>query len=386
MRSRPDMERSLPDTVRTWLVEPMTAEIRRVVARLARAEDVHRMAIMPDVHLAAGVCVGTVLATSRLIYPGAVGSDIGCGMAAVAFQAEAGVLASEDAARAVLEGLSDSVPVLRHHGRSGTSNLPTALLERPLSDPSLQSKTRRDGSVEFGTLGRGNHFLEFQADEDGRLWLMVHSGSRAMGQAITNWHSRRATRTAGGFLHLDAEDFAGQAYLADVAWARRYADLNRRRMIEMAGDLLNRLFGIIMDADSLITCDHDHVQREEHDRQTLWVHRKGANSAAEGEPGIIPGSMGTASFHVTGRGCPAALCSSSHGAGRRMARHEARRRISTRQLLRDLDGVYFDERFVERLREEAPSAYKDIEAVLRAQSELVRIDRRLRPVLVYKGV
>jgi tRNA-splicing ligase RtcB len=250
----------------------------------------------------------------------------------------------------------------------------------------LQAKARREGCIEFGTLGRGNHFLEFQADEDGQLWLLVHSGSRAMGKAVTNWHARRATKTAGGLQHLDADDPVGQAYLADVAWARRYADLSRRRMIDAAADLLDRLLGVKMDPDSLITCDHDHVQREEHEGQVLWVHRKGANSASEGEPGIIPGSMGTSSFHVTGRGCAAALRSSSHGAGRRMARHEARRRVSAKQLLRDLDGVSFDKRFVERLREEAPSAYKDIEAVLRAQSELVRIGRRLRPVLVYKGV
>ncbi len=386
MKSRPDAGSALPELVRAWLTEPMAAEIRLVVGRLARAEDVQRIAIMPDVHLAAGVCVGTVLATRRLIYPAAVGADIGCGMAAVAFQAEAAVLAGEDAARAVLEGLSNAVPVLRHHGRFAATRLPETLLEKPLGDPSLQSKARRDGAVEFGTLGRGNHFLEFQTDEDGRLWLMVHSGSRAMGQAITNWHACRATKTAGGLVYLDAEDPAGRAYLADVAWARRYADLSRRRMIERAADLLDRLLGVKVDSDSLITCDHDHVQREEHEGQLFCVHRKGANSAADGEPGIIPGSMGTCSFHVTGRGCPAALCSSSHGAGRRMARHEARRRVSTKQLLRDLDRVYFDERFVERLREEAPSAYKDIEAVLRAQSELVRIQRRLRPVLVYKGV
>lgn len=386
MRSRPDVGPALPEMVSAWLAEPITQEVRLAVSRLARAEDVCRIAMMPDVHLAAGVCVGTVLATNRLIYPAAVGSDIGCGMAAVVFGAEADVLASDEAARTVLAGLNDVVPVLRHHGRRGAASLPETLLTNRLSVPLLGSKARREGCIEFGTLGRGNHFLEFQADEDGRLWLMVHSGSRAMGQAITNWHARRATRTAGGLSYLDADDAAGQAYLADVAWARSYADLNRRRMIEMVGDLVDRLLGVKMDPDSLITCDHDHVQREEHDGLALWVHRKGANSAAEGKPGIIPGSMGTASFHVTGRGCAAALRSSSHGAGRRMARHEARRRVSTRQLLRDLDGVSFDERFAERLREEAPSAYKDIEVVMRAQRELVRVQRRLRPVLVYKGV
>jgi tRNA-splicing ligase RtcB (3'-phosphate/5'-hydroxy nucleic acid ligase) len=386
MKSGPDKSPALPTTVRAWLIEPMTPEVRLMISRLARAEDVHRIAIMPDVHLAAGVCVGTVLATTRLLYPAAVGSDIGCGMAAMAFNTDAAMLANDEAARAVLEGLSDVVPVLRHRNRHEAPHLPEELLVRPLSDPALQARAERDGRVEFGTLGRGNHFLEFQSDEDGRLWLMVHSGSRAMGQIITNRHAGRATKTAGGLVHLDADQPAGKAYLADLTWARHYADLSRRLMLDAAADLVGRLFGAAADHDSLITCDHDHVQREEHDGQVFWVHRKGANSASGGEPGIIPGSMGTSSVHVVGRGCPDALCSSSHGAGRRMARHEARRRVSTKQLLRELDGVWFDGRFVERLREEAPSAYKSIEAVLRAQSDLVCIRRRLWPVLVYKGV
>lgn len=385
MKPGSDNERNLPAIVRTWLAEPMTAEVKLVIDRLARAEDVRRIAIMPDVHLAADVCVGTVLATSRLIYPAAVGSDIGCGMVAMAFDAEATILARREAAQAVLAGLDDVVPVLRHRGRRDASCLPEELAAKPLSEASLQSKARREGAVEFGTLGRGNHFLEFQSDEEGRLWIMVHSGSRAMGQIITSWHSRFAAGAASGLPCVDSDEPAGRAYLADVTWARRYADLNRRQMLSVAADLLNRLFGIPSDRDSLITCDHDHVQKEEDGGQMLWVHRKGANSASQGQPGIIPGSMGTPSFYVVGRGCPEALYSSSHGAGRRMARHEARRRISTKQLLRDLDEVWFDERFIERFREEAPSAYKNIESVMRAQRDLVCIRRRLRPVLVYKG-
>jgi tRNA-splicing ligase RtcB (3'-phosphate/5'-hydroxy nucleic acid ligase) len=372
--------------ISTWLIDPLSAEVRRATERLARAQDVCGIAVMPDVHLAGSVCIGTVVATRRLVYPQAIGADIGCGMAAIAFHAEADAVGAEPVARSILGELRDAVPVMRHRGLAVSPSLPEALAERPLSHPALRARTEHEGRVEFGTLGRGNHFLEFQADDEGRLWLMVHSGSRAMGQYVTDWHARNATKSGGGLSYLDAEEPTGHDYLSDVAWARRYADLSRQRMIQASAKLLSGPFGIAADWDSLITCDHNHVQREEHGGQLLWVHRKGANEAAEGRAGIIPGSMGTWSVHVIGRGCPEAFRSSSHGAGRRLGRHEARRQISGRRLSAELEGVWFDERSADGLREEAPSAYKDIEAVLRAQRELVRIVRRLRPVLVYKGV
>jgi tRNA-splicing ligase RtcB (3'-phosphate/5'-hydroxy nucleic acid ligase) len=135
-----------------------------------------------------------------------------------------------------------------------------------------------------------------------------------------------------------------------------------------------------------VSCNHNHVRRETHFGELLWVHRKGAMSAADGEPGLIPGSMGTHSFHVEGRGCEDALASSAHGAGRRLSRADARRRLSARDVTRELRGIWFDHRLAQRLREEAPSAYKDVNGVLRAQHALVRIVRTLRPVLSFKGV
>jgi tRNA-splicing ligase RtcB len=215
---------------------------------------------------------------------------------------------------------------------------------------------------------------------------MVHSGLRAMGQAITAHHLRLAERANTGLLFLDADSPGGQAYLRDAGWACRYAEASRRAMMDGVAVLLAELFGVTADAESVIHCNHNHVRREMHYGAECWVHRKGAVSAREGEPGIIPGSMGTASFHVTGRGHADALCSSSHGAGRRLSRSEARQAIGADDLERQLRDVWFDHRLADRLRDEAPAAYKDIHAVMRAQRDLTRIVRRLRPLLNYKGV
>jgi tRNA-splicing ligase RtcB len=321
------------------------------------------------------------MATSRLVYPSAVGGDIGCGMAALAFDASADAL-DERTAADVLDGLARLVPRSRHT-RSTAPVLPPTLDDNALSDPRLCALARDAGRLELGTLGSGNHFIELQRDDDNRLWLMLHSGSRALGPAIRRHHLANAPR--GGLYGLDSESDDGRAYLADMAWALIWADANRRVMLDRVVGILSQAVGAQPIADSLVTCVHNHVRRESHDGELLWVHRKGAMPAGEGEPGVIPGSMGSASFHVTGRGCTASLASSSHGAGRTMSRSDARRRISPRALARQLDGVYWDERLAPWLRDEAPAAYKDIGAVMRAQRDLVRIIRRLDPILSFKG-
>jgi tRNA-splicing ligase RtcB len=207
----------------------------------------------------------------------------------------------------------------------------------------------------------------------------------AIGQAVREFHLQNGKRYSAGLRAVDAGDAAGQAYLSDVHWSRRYAAASRRAMVETVTDLMRREFAIETNYASFFQCDHNHVIHEEHDGQLLWVHRKGAIRAGEGEPGIIPGSMGTESFHTSGRGCAASLCSSSHGAGRVMSRDEARRRITLKDLDRQLDGVWVDPHARSALRDEAPSAYKNIREVFRAQKKLTRIQRRLRPVLCYKG-
>jgi tRNA-splicing ligase RtcB len=379
-------EGTLPAPVHKWLAGPLPTGVQDSLERLGRAQDVAYIAVLPDVHLADEVCVGVALATNRLIYPAAVGSDIGCGMAAICFDADARLLATEEAAGAVLAGLTRRVPALKHSAANAPTELPSALSDAPLSHPRLEKLKSRDGRLQFGTLGRGNHFLEFQADEQEQLWLMVHSGSRSMGQAITAHHAVSASApNKRQLVALDSQSSEGQAYLSDVAWAIAYAQANRLAIVAAVSRLMQKVFGVVSTSQSLIQCHHNHVRQEVHFGRPYWVHRKGAQSAGMDEPGLIPGSMGTVSFHVSGRGHASALCSSSHGAGRCMSRRDAMQKITRREFERELKGVWFDHRQIDALRDEAPSAYKDISAVMRAQRELTRIERRLRPLLSYKG-
>ena len=363
--------------------EPPPRAVADAIARLARATDVRRVAVMPDVHLAEGVCVGTVVATSYALYPDAVGGDIGCGVAALAFDVDAARIADPRTAAAILAGLYRLIPV-KHHRLGRGPSWPESL--GALSAPALWPGRAREAVRQLGTLGRGNHFVELQADEDGRLWLMLHSGSRGLGQAIRAHHLAAATAGASGLRFLDARTPRGQAYLADVAWAVAYAEANRRAMTDAVCTVLGDLVGARAHDATYASCHHDHVRLEVHDGETLLVHRKGAIAASEGDVGLVPGSMGTASFHVTGRGRADALRSGAHGAGRRLSRTDARHAISVRDVHRQLHGVFFDHRLARALREEAPAAYKDVEAVMRAQGALVRIVRRLRPVLSFKGM
>ncbi|QDU90343.1 RNA-splicing ligase RtcB [Pirellulimonas nuda] len=367
----------------TWLTEPLPSAVAKSVRRVRAAEGVTRVALMPDVHLANDVCVGAVVAADGVVYPQAVGGDIGCGMAALAFDVEASAIDNPRAAGALLAGLRRAAPIIR---RPQAAALPSSLNPSALSDPALARAASRDGAVQLGTLGRGNHFLEFQAETSGRLWVMVHSGSRAVGQAVARHHLAAAAPARGALVGLDASSAAGEAYLSDAAWACAYAQQNRLAMLRSVAALVDDLLGVEADWGSLVHSDHNHVRRETHDGRTLLVHRKGAQSARDGEPGLIPGSMGAPSFHTQGKGRPAALASCSHGAGRRMSRSDARRTVSRDALARQVGALWFDRRATGKLRDEAPSSYKDIRLVMRAQRDLVRSVRELRPLLSHKGV
>lgn len=369
-----------------WLTEPPTPEVKGALARLTSVADIQHVAVMPDVHLSQQFCIGTVVASSSRLYPQAVGGDIGCGMMAIAFDVSAeDLFAQPKRAAIILKAFGELIPKNRHASRTLPDGLPCELDPKTLSDERLAKSILRDGRVQLGTLGRGNHFVELQRDEQDRLWLMLHSGSRAVGRRLSDFHLERCRTGRQGLLWLEADSAEGQAYLNDVEWARRYANLNRSRMLESVALTLEELFRVPWDPSTLISCDHNHVERETHFEKRLWVHRKGALRADSGERGVIPGSMGTASFHVTGKGCARALRSSSHGAGRKMSRGHAKRAVDVRQLEQQMGDVFFDQRLSSRLRDEAPSSYKDITRVMRAQRELTRIDRRLQPVLSYKG-
>jgi tRNA-splicing ligase RtcB len=368
-----------------WLVNPLDGEVRNAIERLRRAPDVQHVAVMPDVHLAGDVCIGVAIGTTHLIYPQAVGGDIGCGVLAVPFDVSADRLAEPAIAGRVLAKLAGAVPA-RRWNRKMTMEPPHAVASDTLSYPRLDAVWRKQGTLEFATLGSGNHFAELQVDGEERLWLMVHSGSRAMGPAIRDHHLERAeVAGSSGLRALNANSVEGRAYLHDTAWARRYAAANRQQIAMNIGTVLAATIGATLQWDLAITTDHNHVESEPHGGNTFWVHRKGAMAAAHDQWGALPGSMGTASFHVQGRGCSQALCSSAHGAGRLMSRTAARRSVTTRELQRQMAGIWYDYRHAEQLRDEAPSAYKDIRAVARAQRELVKIVRVLRPVLNYKG-
>lgn len=375
-------DRSLPDHVTCWLAEPLPSECVAALRRLAESDDVVRVAVMPDVHLVDEVCNGVAVATTDRIYPQAVGGDIGCGIVAVAVDSSAEPLRNEAVARRTLAGLSELIPSNRH---PNVKDLPDELNAEPLSESRLTKQAQRDGRVQLGTLGRGNHFVELQCDTEDRLWVMIHSGSRGIGQAISRWHLDQARQfSRKGLAALSASSGAGQHFLHDMEWARRYASANRRAMLLATANVLSQTIGCGLDWTSLVETDHDHVQLERHDDRAVWVHRKGAQPATLNQPGLIPGSMGTRSYLVRGRGNAESLMSSSHGAGRVLPRLIARQRIGERQLLREMSNVWFNNRLAEQLRDEAPSAYKDVKSVMRAQRDLTAIVRELRPLLVYK--
>lgn len=379
------MNNSSLASIRTWLAGPLDHDVSEALERLRRAPDVQEIAVMPDVHLSADVCIGVAVGTSSLIYPQAVGGDIGCGIFAVGLDVEAAALKNPRTAGEVLRNLHRTVPA-RRRNRAAVIPQPPELATDALSHPSLESVRRNDGMMEFATLGSGNHFIELQADEGGRLWLMVHSGSRALGQTIRDHHLARAQPADNRLRALEAKSAEGAEYLHDASYARRFADASRRAIAAEVERVLTVALGAHLCWETVISTDHNHVSFENHGRRDLWVHRKGAMSARLGERGVLPGSMGSLSFHVEGRGQDEALCSSAHGAGRALSRTAARSKVTERELRRQMAGVWYDFRIGEKLRDEAPSAYKDIRAVLRAQKELVKVTRTLRPVLNYKGV
>ena len=373
-------------TIKHWLTEPPESAVKQNLARLANAPGVRHIAVMPDVHLGAGTNNGVAIATENHLYSAAVGSDIGCGFATVRFHGSATPLVRRENAEPLLERLRTAVPVMRHKRRDGLPELTDELAPDQLSDPTLAAQAATDGRTELGTLGRGNHFLEFQADGENRLWILVHSGSRVMGQHITQHHLQHANATHGGLAWLAADSKAGHAYLNDLTWARAYAAQSCHRMLVSAAALVGELLNREPDWSTLLNTDHNHVQTETHYGQQFWIHRKGANCTPIGSSNIIPGSMATHSFHIVGRGEPDSLTSSSHGAGRRLSRSAARAKIKRKELERQLKEVWIPPGSLARLIDEAPAAYKDIAAVMRAQRDLVKITRKLKPLVSYKGL
>jgi tRNA-splicing ligase RtcB len=371
---------------------------------------VRRVAVMPDTHWGMGATVGSVVGTRGAIVPAAVGVDIGCGMMAVRTNLRAEDL--PDSLAGVRAAIERAVPTGRTddggpNDRGAWRDPPphAALLFAELAQELKRVIERAGGGLgdrwgperalaHFGTLGTGNHFIEVCIDEQGRVWVMLHSGSRGIGNAIGRHFIALAQEDMKRwFIDLPDKDLAYipegsehfEDYLAAVEWAQGYALWNRRTMMDAVLLAFSAELGRpVWRADhEVVECHHNYVARENHGSENLIVTRKGAVRAREGDRGIIPGSMGTRSYIVIGKGNPASLNSCSHGAGRAMSRTEAKRRFTLADHGAALAGIECDKSA--GTLDETPSAYKPIDAVMEAQADLVAVLHELRQVCCVKG-
>ncbi len=371
--------------IHVWSRRPpkQALEQLRVIARLPFV--VEHVAAMPDLHVASGVAVGTVFATEGVVVPAALGEDLGCGMSAVRFDVPAARLDRRTLERLV-SAVSRAVPLGDAIHRGAGVAVPEALFSASLSTGALQHARDRLAPRHLGTLGGGNHFLELDRDAGGDLWLLVHSGSRGLGAVIAGHHLRAAEAAGQGALPgLRCDTPAGRACLADLGWALDFARANREALLRAVAELVFEATGQPPEEASRLDVHHNFVREETHFARLLVVHRKGAIAAPAQERALIPGSMGTASYVVEGKGAPLAFASASHGAGRVLSRKEARARVAPRQLAHAMRRVVFDAAKAGSLVEEAPSAYRDLREVLEDEEDLVAPLLRLEPIAVVKG-
>ncbi|MDF3031501.1 MAG: rtcB [Moraxellaceae bacterium] len=384
---------------------PVEDEARKQLANIAQLPFVFRhVAVMPDVHLGKGATVGSVIPTKGAIIPAAVGVDIGCGMIAARTSLTAKDLPEN------LQGLRAAIERAVPHGRTmGRGKRDQGSWENPppdalgawkgLSEDFRQitekhPRLKNSNTVKhLGTLGTGNHFIEICLDETDLVWFMLHSGSRGVGNAIgTHFIELAKADMKRHFINLPDEDLAylpeGTAHFDDycfaVDWAQRFAMKNRELMmaavVRAVGQVITKPFSATQEA---VNCHHNYVSRETHFGEDVLVTRKGAVSAREGELGIIPGSMGARSYIVRGKGNSESFCSCSHGAGRVMSRTQAKKQFTLEDHRRMTAHV--ECRKDAEVIDETPAAYKDIEAVIAAQADLVEVVHTLRQVVCVKG-
>lgn len=403
-----DLKNLFGDSVRFWTgsmpVEEAAVKQLQNIAQLPILAG--HIAVMPDVHMGKGATVGSVIPTLSAVVPSAVGVDIGCGMVAVRTGLTAqdlpGSLASMRAS------IEKAVPVgFAYHQKQlaiGHESAPAAELQRrydslmgAFKDLSLFTGIghfdAQRMTQQVGTLGGGNHFIEVCLDESQQVWLMLHSGSRNVGKTVGEAAMEAAKRHVQSIgvelvdkdlAWLDDGTRAFEEYTAALAWAQDYARLNRDVMLHLVIHAVERDLGRKLDiTDEAVNCHHNYLSKEEFGGRSVWVTRKGAVSARAGQLGIIPGSMGAKSFIVCGKGHEAAYCSCSHGAGRKMSRAAAKRYFTAEDLAKQTAGV--ECRKDSEVIDEIPGAYKDIDAVMEAQSELVDIKHILKQVLCVKG-
>ena len=390
-------EGTVPVFAYTQELEP---EARRQLVNVSRLPIVHHHVVaMPDVHLGIGATVGSVIPTRGAIIPAAVGVDIGCGMIAARLSLTANDLDERRVAR-VFDQIVRDVPVgsEQHAERDAPAEAARpfeSTLRRILErDPGIAKRKGKhsDWVRQLGTLGGGNHFIELCLDEAGRLWVLLHSGSRGIGNAIGSYFIELARRDAErtqlalpdrdlAYLSEGAKHF--DAYVDAVGWAQDYARANRAELLDLVLAALARHLPAFEVADEVVNCHHNYVERETHYGEEVWITRKGAIRARSGELGIIPGSMGAKSYIVRGRGAAESFHSCAHGAGRRMSRAQAKKRFTTQDLEAQTEGVLC--RKDAGVLDEIPAAYKDIDAVMTNQSDLVEVVHTLKQILCVKG-
>jgi tRNA-splicing ligase RtcB len=391
----------VPVKVWTDAIEPEAIQQLLNVAQLPIV--LGHVAAMPDVHSGIGATVGSVIATRQAVIPAAVGVDIGCGMNAVRLTLSAGDL--PDNLRSLRGAIEDAVPVgFEQHEASKVRGSAHQRTARQLSDRldvivgkhpgvmKMQRQFARTWICQLGTLGGGNHFIELCLDEEQRVWVMLHSGSRGLGNVLGRYFIAAARKDMQRHqMHLPDRDLAYLSagselfddYVEAVQWGQDYAWLNRREMLRLILEALHRELPPFETEGEAINCHHNYVAQERHFGEDLLVTRKGAISARAGELGIIPGSMGAKSYIVRGLGNADSFCSCAHGAGRRMSRTEAKRRFNRRDLEEQTVGV--ECRKDGGVIDEIPGAYKDIDEVMSNQSDLVEVVHTLKQVVCIKG-
>jgi tRNA-splicing ligase RtcB (3'-phosphate/5'-hydroxy nucleic acid ligase) len=377
---------------------------RKQLENVARLPIVfHHVAVMPDVHFGIGATVGSVVPTENAIIPAAVGVDIGCGMMAVETDLDAKLL--PDSLKKLRSAIEKAVP----HGRSSNGgrgdrgawhNVPHHAVAawKSLDDEykTISNKHPRIGQGndinQLGTLGGGNHFIEVCLDETDHVWFMLHSGSRGVGNRIGSYfislakedmrrHVNNLPDSDLAYLREGTEHF--NDYVQAVSWAQRFAMTNRQLMMNAVIAAAKKELPPFQLGETAVNCHHNYVEREHHFGKDVFVTRKGAVRARTGDLGIIPGSMGARSFIVRGKGNPDSYMSCSHGAGRVMSRGEAKRRFTVEDHVKATEGIECKKDA--SVIDETPAAYKDIDKVMAAQSDLVEVVHQLRQVVCVKG-
>lgn len=379
---------------------PIEAAARQQLYNLSEMPFIYKhVAVMPDVHFGIGATVGSVIATQGAIIPAAVGVDIGCGMNAVRTSLKASDLPDSlsqlrhDIERGIPMGAGgkhQKAEILEAHFKrlpAGDKRWGIALLSGVAGDKGLER-----ASAQLGTLGSGNHFIEVCLDENQDVWVMLHSGSRGTGNIIGRQFIEQAKQLMEkyfitlpdkdlAYFVVNTQEFAD--YIQAVSWCQDYALENRRVMMEIViNSMRHRLPEFTLTSEA-INCHHNYVEKENHFGQNVYVTRKGAVRAREGDLGIIPGSMGAKSFIVRGKGNPDSFCTCSHGAGRKMSRNEAKKTFTLADHAKATAGVECRQDL--SVLDETPGAYKDIDAVMAAQSDLIEVVHTLKQVLCAKG-